>query len=158
MGSDAAILASSAIIGGGLTLAAVGAVATGNIPGSALIVGSGAVAVGFAFGDLAANIIWRQGVESDFENQFGEAGHFEGSESIVGFQENPDLYIHPDYCWEMTSNFTVEEDDKNYIVQPAPVELEVPEVTLTYTLSDGTILSGVTEVSPPLWPQWRPLA
>ena len=49
----------------------------------------------------------------------------------------------------MTSNFTVE-DDKNYIVQPAPVELEVPEVTLTYTLSDGTVLSGVTEVSPPI--------
>lgn len=148
VGSDVAVMTTSALIGGGLTIAAVGAAASGNLPGSVAIGVAAGVAVGFAFGDLAANIIWRQGVESDFENQFGEMSYFEGSEPLVGFEETPGVWIHPDYCAEMTAS--INEDNKNYIVQPAPVELEVPEVTLTYTLSDGTVLSGMTEVNPPI--------
>ncbi|MDG2426288.1 MAG: hypothetical protein P8M07_06875, partial [Flavobacteriales bacterium] len=150
VGADVAILTTTAVVSAAVAVAGIAQIATGNVPGGAATIATGIALAAVGIGDAIAMAVWRDLTVSEFEDQFGLTS-FDNDALIapaVG-SENPDLWIHPSLCSELSTPMT---DAKANIfeVQPLSVALQVPDVTVSYTTNDGTLLSGLTEVNPPI--------
>ena len=114
---------------------------TANFGGVGLALASMA-GVGIMYAaDLVGTAIWRARIEATLGTSFDEVGYDASSLlSIENATQEKDIFIAPGMCADIF------DPNKKFIVQPASVQLEKPELTISYSEPGGQTISEAETV------------
>ena len=125
---------------------AIYAAVKGNIDGAATAAVVTAKAAIMTIADQVLHEVWRDQVIDDF--QFDTDTAWSGFDATL-VPEDPGLALDQELCdliLEPTSPGKLEQLQ----VQPEPIRMEVPKITLSYTAPDGTVYTGMDTINPPI--------